>query len=342
MMQSTTETLGSRRWSLILKLIGALLLLVGVGCALLAPAEIYCFYLFSGDGPFAYQGFGFGSFMFGNIAAQIIGYYLIAAICIPLGVGHLKMRRWARSLTLILLWSWLVVGLPLLIVFLFVLFASKELAPPVALFFLVLACAAYPLLPGLLIRFYRSNQVRVAFETRDPGSYWTEKRPQPLLVLSALFAFYAVILHILVFFRGIFPVFGTFVLDMEGFVLVDLSIWWLVLLAWGTLRARPWAWWGAMIYFLLLTTSVIWTLTTSSWADILSLLNFPLTEVEILDGLPLQGVHLALFLGLPLLLTLLAIAISKRSFLTEAAALSPPQQEATSSPEGMYNREVLN
>ena len=40
---------------------------------------MYCFYLFSEGGRFHYEGFGFGSFMFGNIASQIVGYYLIAA-----------------------------------------------------------------------------------------------------------------------------------------------------------------------------------------------------------------------------------------------------------------------
>jgi hypothetical protein len=285
-----------------------------MGCALLGPLELYCFYLFTGDGPFAYEGFGFGSFMFGNIAAQIIGYYLIAAICIPLGYGHLRLRRWARTLTLVLLWLWLVVGMPLLVIVLFILLASKDLTSAAAIVFLVLAAAAYPLLPGLLIRYYGSRQVRLSFESRDPRSYWTERLPRPLLVLGALYAFYVVVLHIAILFRGIFPVFGTYLLNLEGIVLIDLCIWWLVLLIWGTLRARLWAWWGAMGSFALLTVSVIWTLTMSSWADILSLLRFAPREMEALAGLPLQGVHLALFFALPLLLTLVAIAIARQHF----------------------------
>jgi hypothetical protein len=41
--------------------------------------------LFSEGGSFSYEGFGFGSFMFGNIASQVIGYYLIAAVLIVVG-----------------------------------------------------------------------------------------------------------------------------------------------------------------------------------------------------------------------------------------------------------------
>ena len=97
--------------SLILALIGAPLLLIGTAAALLGPAEMYCFYLFSDGGRFHYGGFGFGSFMFGNIAAQIVGYYLIAIVLIPLGYGHLRARRWTRPLSLALLWSWLAITL---------------------------------------------------------------------------------------------------------------------------------------------------------------------------------------------------------------------------------------
>ena len=109
-----------------LAIIGALLLLVGVAAAFFGPVEMYCFYLFSRGGRFYYEGFGFGSFMFGNIAAQIVGYYLIAAVAIPLGYGHLKRRRWARPLALALLWFWLVVGIPLGTLFCLVLLGSKE------------------------------------------------------------------------------------------------------------------------------------------------------------------------------------------------------------------------
>ncbi|MCR4427338.1 MAG: hypothetical protein NUW23_14335 [Firmicutes bacterium] len=58
--------------TLILAIIGVLLLLVGAAAALLGPAEIYCFYLFSEGGRFHYEGFGFGSLMFGSIAWQVI------------------------------------------------------------------------------------------------------------------------------------------------------------------------------------------------------------------------------------------------------------------------------
>jgi hypothetical protein len=307
-------TLPYKDRSRILKLIGALLLLVGVGAAALGPAEIYCFYLFSEGGPFHYEGFGFGSFMFGNLATQIIGYYVIAILLIPLGYGHLKLRRWARACSLTLLYSWLVLGVPLVIIFLFILFTAKDLSPLAALVALVLLGLSYLLFPPLLIRFYQGWNVRLTFESQDPGSHWIEQRPLPILVLCFLLLFYIIVLHILIFFRGIFPFFGKLLFEMDGILAIDISLLFLVWLLWGVARQRLWAWWGTAIYFGLLAVSSILTLAKSSYSDILSRLSFPPTEVEALDGLPFQGVHFAVLVGIPLILTLGAILLSKRHF----------------------------
>lgn len=297
---------------LILIVIGLGSLLVGAVAAFFGPLEIYCFYLFAKGGRFHYE--GFGSFMFGNLALQIMGYYCIAALALPLGYGHLKLRRWARTLALTLLWSWLVVGVPLAIVFFLILLTAKELSVAAVLVAFLFFGLAYPLLPVLLIRFYRGRDVVRTLETRDPNTYWTERLPLPILVLSFLYLFYAVILHVPIFFRGIFPLFGTFAFDLEGIALLTASILGLGLLTWGTLRQRAWAWWAALLYFLLLTVSTILAFATTTYPELLAAMKFPPTEVEMLDGIPLQGVHLALFFGLPLVLTFLAILRAKPHF----------------------------
>jgi hypothetical protein len=118
------KQLDYRDSSPILIAIGVLAFLVGLGAAFLGPVEMYCFYLFGEGGRFHYPGFGFGSFMFGNIATQIAGYYLIAALFLPLGYGHIARRRWARPLALALLWFWLILGIPLGILSVAITFAS--------------------------------------------------------------------------------------------------------------------------------------------------------------------------------------------------------------------------
>lgn len=304
-----------RRW--ILAVFGVTLLLVGILAALLGPAEMYCFYLFSEGGRFHYDGFGFGSFMFGNIAAQIVGYYLIAMVCIPLGYGHLRVRRWARTLSLTLLGFWLVAGVPLVVLFLFILFSSKELSPAGALIALVSMGLSYTVIPGLLIRFYQSRDVKLTFETRDPNAYWVDALPLPLLVLSSLFLLYAIALHLLIFFNGIFPLFGLWLSDFQGILLIDILTICLVALIWGMLRMKTWAWLGSLFCLSLLSLSVILTLSISSLADILSRMRFADLEMEILQGLPLHGVHFAALVAIPLLSTLGLIVYSRRYFVTE-------------------------
>lgn len=315
-MEATASNLDYKDRTRVIAVIGVLLLLVGIVAGLLGPLEMYCFYLFSEGGRFHYEGFGFGSFMFGNIACQIIGYYLIAALFIPLGYGHLKVRRWARTLSLTLFWLWLVVGLPLIVVFFFILAGSKELSLAVALIAIVFLGLSYLVFPGLLIWFYQSRNVKLTFETKDANSYWIEKLPIPILVLCSLYLFYIVVLHMLILFNGMFPVFGVFLFGIRGIILLDISIACLVCLIWGTLRLRIWAWWGSLVYLGLITSSSILTLLKSSYSDVLSGLEFPPREIELLGGLPVQGYHFAILIGLPLLLTWGVAILSRRHFRT--------------------------
>lgn len=309
------QTTGAPPWYRIaLTAIGVLCLLGGIAVGALGPAEMYCFYLFSEGGRFHYEGFGFGSFMFGNIASQIIGYYLIAAILIPLGYGHLAKRRWVKPLAVTLLWSWLVVGAPLVVVVFIILAASKDLTLPAALAAMALLGLSYLVFPGLLIQFYKNRRVSQVLEAQGAEAGWIERRPIPILVLSALYSFYVVMLHILILFNGIYPAFGVFRFGLEGIVLLDISIVCLAFLIWGTLRQRVWAWWGAVILVGLFTFSTILTFVRTSYPALLSGLAFPPQEIEILGRVPAQGYHFALLVGIPLVTTWIVAILSRRHF----------------------------
>jgi hypothetical protein len=298
----------------LLKGFGLLLLLVGFTGAVFGPLEMYAFYLFSEGGRFNYPGFGFGSFMFGLIAVQIMGYYVIALICIPLGYGHWRLRRWVQKTSLTLLWSWLILGIPLLIAFLVMLVASKESAGVLDYLLVPLMPVAYQVVPGLLIWFYRSESVRMTLERRDPNQYWIDQQPIPILVLCFLYFVYFLALHGLTFFNGIFPFFHVFLVGVAGFGLITLSVIWLAILIWGTIWRKMWAWWGALVYFGFLTISSIITLSRYSWAGLLGLMKFAETELQALGGMPLQGVHLIPIIGIPLLLTLVVIIFARKQF----------------------------
>ncbi|MBN1877404.1 MAG: hypothetical protein JXA33_24490 [Anaerolineae bacterium] len=283
--------------------------------AVIAPLEMYCFPMFSEGGRFYYEGFGFGSFIFAIIAWQVIGYDLIAIVAIPLGYGNLKRKGWARPLTVTVLWSWLILGAPLMLIIGFMAVAFKDPSEVMTfVIFPLLGLMLYPILPALLVRFYNSERVRQVFAHKNARAYDVESIPLPIQVLGFLFIFYLIALHLPFFFNGIFPVFGTWFSEMPGMWILDGAILSLAFLTWGTLRRQRWAWWGDMAYFGLLTISTIITLTCSSITDILSLTHLAPIERQALQGMPIQGWHIAVFIGLPLLLTWGLIVYAKRYF----------------------------
>ena len=136
----------------------------------------------------------------------------------------------------------------------------------------------------------------------------------PVLVLGALFVFYAIVLHVPIVFNGLVPFFGQWLSGLQGIVILTILIMSLLCLTWGTLNRWAWAWWGSLVYFGLLTVSTVLTLAGTSYLDLLTKMDFPPAEVEMLDGAPVSGLHLAAFVGLPLVLTLVAIVVTKRWF----------------------------
>jgi hypothetical protein len=108
------------------------------------------------------------------------------------------------------------------------------------------------------------------------------------------------------------------------------------------LNRWAWAWWGSLIYFGLLTCSSVLTLARSSYLDILSKLHFPPAEVEILDRAPLNGLHFAAFIGLPLLLTLIAILLSRRYFGSSDTQRVAGQNGQAAQPEARHSGKCTN
>ena len=302
--------------SLLLVLIGVPAFLIGIVAAIYGPIEFYPLYMFSEGGRLHYEGFGIGSFMFGNIALQIIGYYLVALIFIPLGYGHLRRRRWVRNYALSLLWFWLVVGAPLAVMFLLMLLSVKDLQPALAWMILAFTGFSYPILPGILIAFYRREDVRLTLERRDPRSSWWSQTPLPISVLTLLLGFYFVFLHVPLLFRGIFPFFGKFLFDFDGMFLIDIALLSLVVLLVGMFKRKSWAWWGSLLYFGLLLISTVLTLLKVPFSELLDAMQFPSIELNILQGMPIQSYHLIVAFGLPLSLTLVAVIVAKKHFIS--------------------------
>ena len=313
-VNDTEDSVERKDRELILRITGAIFLLVGLASAFIGPLELHCFYLFSEGGPFYFDGFGFGSFMFANIASQVMGYYLIGVIGISLGYAHLKLRRWARPASLTLLWFWLVAGLPLMVVLYGIFIQSKDPSLSTLLITLPFAAILYPVAPVWLFRFYQSDDVTHTFESRDPRQSWLETIPLPVRGLCVLFGLYVFALHVAILFRGIFPVFGTLLAGLWGIFAIDVTILCLVLLTWGFARLKLWAWWGSLAAFGLMALSSIITFARNSVGDILLLMRLPPLEMEAFQNVPFLDYHPALFAAIPPVTTMAIILAVRRHF----------------------------
>ena len=140
-------------------------------------------------------------------------------------------------------------------------------------------------------------------------------------MLSSLYVFYIIMLHILILFNGIFPVFGVFVFGLQGILLLDFSIACLICLLWGTLQLKLWAWWVSVIWLGLFTVSAELTFFRYDYAAILAGLAFPSREMEFLGGIPIQGYHFSVLVGIPLVITWVIAIRSKRYFRISAQIL---------------------
>jgi hypothetical protein len=199
------------------------------------------------------------------MVANCAFYLLIAAFFFTVGVGTLRGRRWARTIMLVVSWSWLISGVFGTIVMFFILpkmtgaiSATGRGGPDADPGFgmAIMGCVAvvvgilYIVLPGILLLFYRGPNVRATFEAKDPSIPWTDRVPAPVLALTLLFSLGAVGALAGTTY-GVFPAFGYVLTGLPailGFlVLGALS----AMLAWAVYQRRPAAWWGVLAWSVL-------------------------------------------------------------------------------------------
>ena len=303
--------------SKIIYFIGTLILLIGLSSAFIAPIEINSYYLFSKGGRFYLEGFGMGSLMFANITIQVIAYYLIAVLFIILGYGHLKLREWARNWSVAVLWAWMVIGAPLTLVLIFM-FSVKS---PSIILMVIAILLVYPIIPLLMIWFYRTKNVLLTFNKNNVNQNYNNmvnKIPIIIKTISVLFIFFIIVFHLHFLFNGFFPLFGKLLSGLNGFILIDIFIFLLGILIWGLLRLKSWSWYGSIVYLIFLILSTAITLYKQNIKGLLSVMAFAPNEMEIINNITLKDWQISIILGvsviMPLIITMILLAINKRYF----------------------------
>jgi len=94
-----------------------------------------------------------------------------------------------------------------------------------------------------------------------------------------------------------------------------------IIIIWGTIKQKIWAWWGSISLITALMISLVITCLNNTYSDILTILRFPSREMVAFQGLPLQGYHFIFFFGIPLSATIyliypvLFMSLEKKSLL---------------------------
>ena len=305
----------------ILKIIGVVLVLIGIVAAYYGPLEIFVFYLFSEGGQFHYEGFGVGSFWFAVLVVHNIGYYIIVALCIPVGIGYIKLRRWVLTITILYLWLWLGAGILLVSDFMLLiptilnLDISQDILYPRLVIVGISLLVALIIFPVLALLFYKSEKVKLVFEEDINDEYWIERYPNSILAILLLFVIMIIVMHIAIFFQSVFPMFGQIMLGRQSVYIIALCILIMGILIYGIAQLKTWAWWGSIVFISLLTISSIMTFSRFSLYDIILKMGLPAYEMELLNKMTvIHDIHLTVSIAYPLIAVLGLTIYSKRYY----------------------------
>ena len=231
------------------------------------------------------------------------------AVFIALGWGHILLRPWTAKLSRALLWTWIAYGIPVALVCLFLAAAFKGLSVfALALIALCLAFACFGL-PPLLLKFYKSSRTIAALKPADKP----QRIPEAALILFLLASMNCLLFASMRQF-GFFPAFGVLLTGKAATVAIMLVVLCFSVIVWDLRRVRRWALWGFAVLSLILCASAAVTFCLHSYTSLLAALFFPPEEMAFLKPIPLQGFHLALFTGLPLLAGAAAAFFLKKRF----------------------------
>lgn len=230
-------------------------------------------------------------------------YGLLSIVFVWLGIGSIKCRRWARTLALVLGWTWLLVGAAALIMFIWLgpaIFnsaaagggqpmppAARAIAMVVAIGFLGVF---FIVIPGALVLFFGSSHVKATVEALDPQPRWTDACPLPVLAVSLLTGFGAVsMLTMPVAYNGTMPFFGLILTGFVGSMLWVVLAGLLAYAAWAIYHLRPAGWWIVVLSLIVLTISNAVTFSRIQLSTLYREMGYPEKQIEQIEKFGLFG-----------------------------------------------------
>jgi len=244
-------------------------------------------------------------------------YALVAGLLLTLGIGSIQMKRWARALSLVVSWYWMITGALITVLLTAVLpvtmrtvlqvqaksggqsAALSATALAIILTVIIVFAAVFLIaIPAALVVFYSRKDVAETCRHRDPVERWTDRVPLPVLGASVVFVAQSLYLLSAGLTTPLFPFFGRY---LTG---VPATVWFLVVgaldgyLAFAFLGMKPFAWWIAAVAAPLRLLSMALTYARADLMQGYAKLGWSSARMQVLNASPLFRSHVILWWSL--------------------------------------------
>jgi hypothetical protein len=264
--------------------LGVIPILLGAACALVALLTLLVASIAPPDTGFS------------SVFSGLVFNALLAVAFVWLGIGSILCRRWARTLLLILAWSWLVAGLTIAAVLAAVLPQMASMigwgVQGLVAMLAVLAVLGLPLVvvPAAMVLFYQNRHVQATFEARDPHPRWTDACPLPVLTTALWLALGAVsVVPVIIGGSAFVPLFGRLISGRPAALWLlagaGISVW----LAWGFWRLQRVALWVSLALTLLAAASTTVTFARVDFLEVYRLMGYPQDQIDAVRQIGLLG-----------------------------------------------------
>jgi len=245
-------------------------------------------------------------------------YAFLAVTFVWLGVGSMRMKRWARSLTLVVSWYWMILGVLITVLLTAALPVSMRTAlqlqqnapgaPPAAVstgamaviltIIIVFSTIVLVVVPIAFVVFYSREDVAATCRDRDPVEPWTDRTPLPVLGASLVFFVGALYLLATGVSTPVFPFFGRYVTGIAGavcfFLLAALDTY----LAVALFRLKSVAWWIAVLTVPVRLFSMGYTYARADLMQAYSKMGLSDAQLQMMQSSPLLRSHVILWWSL--------------------------------------------
>lgn len=259
-----------------------------------------------------------GSVRPGQVISGVATYGFIAAVLVTLGIGSIQARRWARALTLITSWYWVIMGVLITILITAILPVAMRTAmevqrgasdaPPPELsagvmavvITLIICFFAFFLIavPIGYVVFYSREDVALTCRDRDPVERWTDRTPLRVLGASVVFFVGSLYLVVVGLTTPVFPFFGRYLTGIPGTICFVVTAALDLYLAIGSFRLQATAWWTAVIIVPLRLLSMALTYAKADLIRAYSSVGMSESQLNALSSNPMLRGHAVLWWSL--------------------------------------------